>query len=94
MNKTKLSYSAILHPLNLRDVNTTVPKVLLTNVMQGEELFRDHCYINIEGSIAKLLKTLKTKVIITFDAGLKTYGINQDKQTLTKITSIKNLGRA
>lgn len=94
MNNTKLSYSAIIHPLNLRDVNTTVPKVLLTNVMQGEELFRDHCYINIEGSIAKLLKTLKTKVIITFDAGLKTYGINQDKQTLTKITSIKNLGRA
>ena len=35
MNNTKLSYSAIIHPLNLRDVNTTVPKVLQTNVMQG-----------------------------------------------------------
>lgn len=94
MNTTKLQYSAIIHPLNLRDVNTTVPKVLLTNVMQGEDLFRDHCYVNIEGSIAKHIKTLRTKTIITFDASLKTYGINQDKQTLTKITSIKNLGRA
>ena len=78
---------------NRRDVETTSPKALITNIEPNDELDRDHCWIELS-----LVKSIQPRgdqkgIWIEFDADIKQYkkrGL-EDSYTLTNITNIKIL---
>ena len=75
---------------NRRDVETTSPKALITNIEPNDELDRDHCWIELS-----LVKSIQPRgdqkpIWIEFDADIKQYkkrGL-EDSYTLTNITNI------
>ena len=75
---------------NRRDVETTSPKALITNIEPNDELDRDHCWIELS-----LVKSIQPRgdqkpIWIEFDADVKQYkkrGL-EDSYTLTNITNI------
>lgn len=75
---------------NRRDVETTSPKALITNIEPNDELDRDHCWIEL--SLVKSIQPRgdKKPIWIEFDADIKQYkkrGL-EDSYTLTNITNI------
>ena len=75
---------------NKRDIGTTSPKALITNIEPNSELDRDHCWIDLS-----LVKSIQPRgdqkpIWIEFDADIKQYkkrGL-EDSCTLTNITNI------
>ncbi len=75
---------------NRRDVETTSPKALITNIEPNDELDRDHCWIELS-----LVKSIQPRgdqkpIWIEFDADIKQYkkrGL-EDSYTLTNIKNI------
>jgi len=56
-------YKALLRR-QYRDVNTTVPKVLLANVVDHQgQVFRDHCWVKETPEIARLLRKYNSVAI-------------------------------
>lgn len=85
---------------NLREIHSTIPKVLLRGVQSNKEDIRDHMWVPITPAIETLLKSIKSNkvsLVISFEAKAKEYdkrleGILQT--TLISIKNIKILGRA
>lgn len=76
---------------NFRDVKTTIPKVLLLNIIdENGQIFRDHCWVTITDILKKFipLKNHIKKTII-FNAKIKDYQtIDSKKQTLTSFENV------
>ena len=79
---------------NNRDVVTSSPKTLITDIEPSEGLFRDHCWVDITDEILKVLPKGHHKAIdVEFDAELKEYlrRGTEVSYTLTNITNIVKL---
>lgn len=73
---------------NRRDVGTTSPKALITNIEPNSELDRDHCWIDLV--FVESIQPKGKPIWIEFDADVKQYkkrGL-EDSYTLTNITNI------
>ena len=92
-----MQFTAIINPSKRRDVATTQPKVLLTNIANDGEIFRDHCYIEINKAVEDRLNCMRTnrnfKVLI--DGDIKGYIKRGEitQQTIV-VNSIKVIGKA
>jgi len=77
---------------NFRDVDTTSPKVLLTNILNDDgSLFRDHCWVEITREVEGLIPRSNKGRLIRFSAKFKQYKnylTGEKKQTLKKIRTI------
>ena len=75
---------------NRRDVETTSPKALITNIEPNDDLDRDHCWIDLVFVESIIPKGHQKGIWIEFDADIKQYkkrGL-EDSYTLTNITNI------
>ena len=75
---------------NRRDVETTSPKALITNIEPNDELDRDHCWIDLVFVKSIQPRGDQKPIWIEFDADIKQYkkrGL-EDSYTLTNITNI------
>lgn len=71
-----------------RDVKTSIPKVLLTNItFEGGTLFRDHCWVELTDELLDFVpRKCGLKLMVTFDAQQMTY--YSGKTTLQDIKNI------
>ena len=78
---------------NRRDVETTSPKALITNIEPNSGLNRDHCWIDL--SLVESIQPLghQKPIWIEFEADVKKYikRGTETSSTLTNITNIKIL---
>ena len=85
-------FTALLLPLNLRDVDGVDPKVLFKGAVTEEEEFRDHCYVSINRNknLQKFMKGLTKPTLISFNAKPFTYsGVKQSLSRINNITRVK-----
>lgn len=92
------TYTARIVPYKRRDTKTTTPKVLLEQITTIDgDLFRDHCYVNINTTVEKTLNCMRPNkcFIVEIKAVTVQYlrrGI-EPAESLS-IRSIKVLGKA
>jgi hypothetical protein len=87
-------YTATVHH-NFRDAYTASPKVLLTDIIDDKgDLFRDHCWVPLDGLQNVVPKSNRYKATIKFHADTKhyqTYG--PVKKTLANLAHVKRVPR-
>ena len=76
---------------NFRDVNTTTPKILLTNLMENGKELRDHCWVTITERLEKFIPEFNGETIrITFTGKIRTYQtIGEPKITVVAPKNIR-----
>lgn len=87
--------------LNLRDVATSKPLVLLTDIQTDDIDFRSHCHVDINKTLNHFLRRKvrhnRNRLIISFEADILKYykpRENTYAETLTNVRNIKILGKA
>lgn len=76
---------------NKRGVETTSPKVLLTQIKPNSTLDRDHCWVDITPEIRRLnIKGHHKPRSIAFEADLKEY-LRRGTELSYTLTNIRNI---
>lgn len=78
---------------NKRDVATGSPKALITHIQPNDNLDRDHCWVELTGTIKAIQpKGHQRPRLVEFEADLKEY-LKQGTIKQYTLTNIRNIKR-